>query len=227
MKIKDISSISESVNDDDSYRHHARGIVDTLKVNIVSKGLEHFKPITYNGSHGYMIDGDDIGIDLQVRFIFVNADGGEVQMGFSPPHSIIIFYDIDGLSITDNTTIWTKVIHEVIHLIDFNRTSGKQKSSSDSYHDNGYASYVNSDAELNAHYQEMIAKTEERIDSFKNHANYHKVYDSLLSSVEKFVKFTLGTLDAYVKDSLSDKNLRKYKKRIASHYEKHKEELLP
>jgi len=233
-KTMKINEIMESTVSDMDQRDRAIQITRQLLAKI-SYNVQSLQSVrTKQGHTVYITDTQQLGIDeIFVKFFIhdkdkYNDDGSQVMAGVSQSNDVHIFYELSkNPPMDDNQRLYNTIVHELIHIFDNIRSDFKIPSSVNNMNQTGYKGYVNSDSELNAHYQEMITILEEFVDEYFHHKNYPKIYDMFLSTPEKFIDFTLSRMDKGYIDNLTEKNLKKFKRRIYQYYDTIKDAIVP
>lgn len=227
-------NLYEDAKQDMEYRQSAKMIVDTLYREIKNNGYTNFSKRTTKRGTVYTISSIALGLSSNMYVFFAIHDyshqSGQhnINAAIDSNNRIHVFYDFqNNIDLHHNRDLRDTLIHEVIHLFDNVRSGHKIPSSSDAYKTDGYEGYANSDSEMNAYYQEMVSMVDDKIDEFKQHRNYAKMYELLLNTPEKFIKFVLGRLDSTYWGALTPKNKQQFKKRIYQYYQEIKEELVP
>ena len=219
-----MKSLFEDVQQDTMYRNQAKNIADKLISYIANNIDELSAKSTKQGTMYYRITTFDLGFSTNQYMVFYIHDhvkesfGRRILAGVDNSNNIHIFYDFENdIDIDKNQTLKSTLVHEIIHILD-NIRSGHNipNATTGSYDD-----YVNSSGELNAHYQEMIHEVEQFLEMLDDNDNGEKVKELLMSTPEKFIKFALNKLDNDYTDSLTDENLKKFKKRLYQYYQEY------
>lgn len=219
-----MKSLFEDVQQDTMYRNQAKNIADKLISYIANNIDELSAKTTKQGTMYYRITTFDLGFSTNQYMVFYVHDyvkkafGRRILAGVDNSSNIHIFYDFQNdIEINQNQTLKSTLVHEIIHILD-NIRSGHNipNATTGSYDD-----YVNSSGELNAHYQEMIHEVEQFLEMLDDNDNGEKVKELLMSTPEKFIKFALNKLDNDYTDSLTDENLKKFKKRLYQYYQEY------
>lgn len=220
MKIKDIF---EDTGSDTYYRNLANKIANSLISEISTNGFadaktqETLKGDVYIYSLSFFSNED-----FNSKILIHDYHNKDVDAGLDSNGNIHIFYDFDNsLPIRDNYELKKTIVHELIHLFDNKRSGNRIKPSATDFEKGGIGAYINSDSELNTFYHEMLYDVEDKLESFKMSDSYHKVFNLLLSTPERFINFALGQLPSQVKDNLSNENLKKYKSRLYRYYDEY------
>lgn len=214
----------DDVQQDTKYRSQAKDIAEKL-TTYISENLDNL-PVktTRQGSLYYRITTFDLGFSTNQYMVFYIHDhikesyGKRVLAGVDTSNNIHVFYDFENdITITQNQTLKSTLVHEIIHVLD-NQRSGHSIPSATT---GSYDDYVNSSGELNAHYQEMIHDVEEFLDMLKDKSNGDKVRELLMSTPEKFIKFALNRLETDYRNSLTGENIKKFQKRLYQYYQEY------
>lgn len=216
-----MKSLFEDVQQDTKYRKQSKNIAEKLISYIADNINELPAKTTKQGTIYYRITTFDLGFSSKHYMVFYIHDhikesfGRRVLAGVDGANSIHIFYDFENdIDIRQNQTLKSTLVHEIIHILDNLRSGHKIPNATTG----SYDEYVNSSGELNAHYQEMIHEVEEFLDGIKDQPNADRVKELLMSSPEKFIKFALNRVDSDYLDTLTDDNLKKFKKRLYQYY---------
>lgn len=219
-----MKSLFEDVQQDTMYRNQAKNIAEKLISYIASNIDELTAKTTKQGTIYYRITTFDLGLSTNQYMVFYIHDhikesfGRRILAGVDASNNIHIFYDFENdIDINQNQTLKSTLVHEIIHILDNLRSGHNIPNATTGTYDD----YVNSSGELNAHYQEMIHEVEEFLDRIKDQPNAGRVKELLMSSPEKFIKFALNRVDVDYLDSLTDDNLKKFKKRLYQYYQEY------
>lgn len=214
----------EDVITDTKYRKQAKDITEKLIAYIADHLHEMSAKTSKQGTAYYRITTFDLGFSTNQYMVFYihdyikHAYGKRILAGIDGLNNIHVFYDFENdIDIDQNEVLKTTLVHEIIHVLDSQRSNDRIPSSTTGSYDD----YVNSSGELNAHYQEMIHEVEKFLELLDTKDNGDKIKELLLSTPEKFIKFALNKLDKEYTDSLTDDNMKKFKKRLYQYYQEY------
>lgn len=239
MKIKDIY---EDVEDDILARDIAIKITNKLYEETELNEYNNFIRIPHPDYEAYYItvaklfDYDLTGIPSELAHIKIivryhTYSNPNVRAAIDNMNNVHLFlgeYENKRLSLSFYNALKSSVVHELIHAIDNNRIKEKTTTSAEHSEKGDYVAYANDPMELNAYYHEMVFSMSERIKLYMSKPEqYPFLYDTFLSTSEKFIEHTLQFLDRGYLEALKPENIKKFKKRLYQYYEHIKDTLKP
>lgn len=243
MKISDfLQQIHEDIASDNEARKIAQIIADKLFQEVKEHEYKNFTKVNSDTIEAYYISITklfDYRLDVvptsmrnsKIIIRYENHTVNGVSGGVDSRQNVHIFlgtYTNKRLALNEFPILKSTVVHEIIHILDGARLKGKTKDSVVYATQGDYKSYANDPMELNAHYQQMIHNFEERLQLYKSKPDtYHIVFDSFLSSPEKFIEHVLSMLDYSYINALTVSNLTKFKKRLYQYYKHIETKLQP
>lgn len=244
MKISDlVQQINEDVVADNEARKKAQLIVDKLFQEVKEHEYNNFTKVNSDKIEAYYISIiklfdyylEDVPMPLRNSKIIIRYDNHNIKGvsgGIDNKQNVHIFlgtYTNKRSALHEFSTFKSTVVHEIIHILDNARLKGKVKDSVEYATHGDYKSYANEPMELNAHYQQMIHNFEERMQLYKSHGltTYRTIFDSFLSTPEKFIEHAFTMISYSYIDALTPINITKFKKRLYQYYKHIEPELQP